>query len=342
VVKWKKKRKGEKMKNNLKELLEIIKRLPEKSVEELLEKAKEIKEEVKKEEEKETPNCPHCGEEKVVKNGRGHGKQTYICRECKKSFTQTSKTAVENSHMGEAVWKAVIRDTINGISLEETAGSLDIHHETAFNMRHKILYCIEEEQKRNPIQLSSVSELDECYILNNYKGKKFADDFHRKPRKHGAKAGKSGISDEYISVCCGVERDGAAVSVAVCKSQPTSEDISSVFIDKVNWSTLVLCDGTKSYDILEKNGNCSVIHSAAGENGFKNINAVNGFHSFIKERNNNARGFATKYLNRYSSLFSLAYRKSEFLVDDIYNILTDSNNRYTTIADSQSNNLLSI
>ena len=336
------KRKGDIMKNNLKELLEIIKRLPEKNVEELLEKAKEIKEEVKKEEEKEKPLCPECKSEKTVKNGHEKGKQRYKCRDCGLSYRKSSETAVKNSHMGEAVWKQVIRDTINGIPLDTTASNLGMHHETAFNMRHKILYALEAEQERKPLQLNGVSELDECYILNNYKGKKFVDDFHRKPRKHGAKSEKSGLSEEYISVCCGVERDGAAMSKAVCKSQPTSEDISRVFKDKVNRSTLVLCDGAKSYDILEKNGNCNVIHSAAGENGFKNINAVNGFHSFIKERNNNARGFATKYLNRYASLFSITYRKSEFLVDDIYKLLTGSDSRYTTIADSQSHNLLSL
>ena len=222
------------MKNSLTELMEIIKRLPEKGVEELLENAKKIKNEVEAEEENIRPKCPHCKGENVVKNGRGHGKQTYICRNCTKSFTQTTKTVMENSHSGEAVWKQVIRDTINGVSIDSTADNLSMHHETVFNMRHKILYCLEREQKRNPVKLQGVSEVDECYILNNYKGKKFTEEFWRRPRKHGAKAEKSGISDEYIGVCCGVERGGQSISAAVCKSQPGSEEILSVFKDIVS------------------------------------------------------------------------------------------------------------
>jgi transposase-like protein len=34
-----------------------------------------------------TIKCPYCGSEHIVKNGKKHSKQKYLCRDCKKSFT---------------------------------------------------------------------------------------------------------------------------------------------------------------------------------------------------------------------------------------------------------------
>jgi transposase-like protein len=326
------------MKSNLTKLMELIKRLPEKSIDELLEKAEEIKKEVEKEEEQEVPTCPNCESENVVRNGKKKGRQRYLCRTCKKSYGKSKGSVQYKSQSGEAVWRQVIRDTINGVSIDETAESLSMHHATIFNMRHKILYGIEESQSTSPVKLSGVCEADETYILENYKGAKLPDDFWRKPRKHGAKAEKPGLSNEYICICAAVERGGKSMSTAIGRSQPGSEDIAGVFKDKISGDALVLCDGAKSYSILEKNGTCAVLNVNDDDDGFKKINNVNGYHSYIKERNRNARGFSTKYINRYNALFSATFRASEFIVDDIFKMLCDGNNRYHT-AESQSINL---
>ncbi|GFP28398.1 3-isopropylmalate/(R)-2-methylmalate dehydratase small subunit [Candidatus Hakubella thermalkaliphila] len=52
--------------------------------------------------------------------------------------------------------------------------------------------------------------------------------------------------------------------------------------------------------------------------------------------------FATKYLNRYNSLFSKIFRKTEVITDHIYDLLCDRNDRYHTNIESQTNNLLEI
>jgi transposase-like protein len=195
------------MESPLIESIELLKRLPEKGVEKALEVLREIKEEIDKEKKSISPDCTHCGGSRVVRNGHKHGKQSYLCRHCCKSFVETTKTAFFNSHSGEAVWKQVIRDTVNGISIDKTASNLELHRDTVFNMRHKILFCLEQEDLVNPIHLEGVCEVDETYVLENYKGKKLSSDFWRRPRKHGAVAIKPGLSDEYICVCTGVKRD---------------------------------------------------------------------------------------------------------------------------------------
>lgn len=332
------------MGNPLTEAMEVLKRLPESGIEKALEALRDIKTECDKEKKMTKLPCPHCRSDNVKRNGYKCRKQAYICKGCGKSFVETTKTAFQNSHSGESVWKQVIKDTVNGTPIDETAENLDLHHETVFNMRHKILFCLEQEEKNNPTLLEGVCEADETYILDSFKGKKFSPDFWRKPRKHGAKATKPGLSNEYICVCAGIEREGGAVSVAVNRAAAGKEDINNVFGERVSNGTVILSDGAKSYRILEDCGKCSVLNAndSDGNDSFYNINTVNSFHSFIKERNRDARGFATKYLNRYNALFSKIFRTTKVVVEDIHGLLCDMNNRNITILQSQSIDLLQI
>jgi transposase-like protein len=141
------------MKNKLSALIELVKHLHEACLDEAIESLEKMKEEAEREEEGKPPDCPHCRGERVVRNGRWKGKQQYLCREWGKSFTGTTGTAFYYSHSGEAVWKQVIRDTVKGIPLEETARNLGISRETAFNMRlwpYKfLLYCAVPRKKVN-------------------------------------------------------------------------------------------------------------------------------------------------------------------------------------------------
>ena len=67
-----------------------------------------------------------------------------------------------------------------------------------------------------------------------------------------------------------------------------------------------------------------MLHEEAGK-GFANLNTANGFHSYIKERYEQLRGVAIKYLNRYNALFVGAYRNSENLLDKTRSIGRKSN-----------------
>jgi len=330
------------MENKLVELIDLVKHLPERSLEKAIEVLTEIKKQAEKEEEKKPLKCLHCQSDRVVRNGFMRGKQNHLCRNCGKSFVATVGTVAYYSHSGEAVWKQVIRDTVNGVAIDKTAEDLCLHHETVFNMRHKILFCLEQEEVANPTVFSGVCEADETYLLENYKGKGLPDYIHREARKHGAVAQKRGISNEYICICAAIERGGAAFSTAVNRAAPDKNEIHSVFAGRVDENTLVLCDGAKEYNILEEKCGCSTVNADKESDGFYNINSVNGYHSFIKERNRMARGFATKYLNRYNALFSTIYKNSRFIIDDIYRLLFDGGDQYITILASQNDNLLQI
>lgn len=317
----------------LKELIGLTKELPEECLEEAYETLKGLKEKAEAEKESKPVECIRCGASKVVKNGKQGSRQFYLCRECGKAFTETATSAIAHSRSSNTVWKQVIRDTIEGISIDKTAEALDLSHSTVFHMRHKILYCVEQVLLNTPALLEGVCEADETYVLESVKGRKIPEGYHRKPRKHGAKACKPGLSDEYICVCTSVDADNKCTAASLNRAAPSKAEIEQIFGDKVSADTVILCDGSKQYDVLEYK--CTVAHS-------KRVNKVNGFHSFIKERLLAARGVATIYLNRYNALFSQVFGNRDTAADKIFKLMTTRNGSFYDIATVKSQSLLNV
>ena len=282
--------------------------------------------------------CPYCGANHVVRNGIKNNKQQYLCRNCKGQFVDRTESAISHSHGSEMLWKLVIDDTIEGVALRTTAEKYGIAVTTAFNMRHKILANLEFMQNASPSVLNNICEADETYLLESEKGSKISEDYYRCARKRGEKASKRGLSSEQICIFTAVERNGRAISKAINRARPSKDKILQAFEKHVNTETVLICDGEKNYNVLRENGKCIVAH--AERNTINNINTANSFHSHIKERNRNARGFATKYLNRYNALFVNTFRRKADLVNTIYNSMTQRNMAFKSIKQVINENLL--
>ena len=95
--------------------------------------------------------------------------------------------------------------------------------------------------------------------------------------------------------------------------------------------SVVLCDGSKSYNVLGEEIGCEVINVKTEEESFFNINSVNSFHAYIKVKLDKYCGVATKYLNRYMALFTRTFRGEGDIVEQIYSMLSsaDSVNYHT-------------
>ena len=309
-------------------LANIIAKLPEEEADSLYETACRLYESQANDEK---PGCPYCHSKAVVRNGHKCGKQEYRCKDCGKTFVSTTNTLMANSHQPRETWEAVINDTLSGDAIDFTAKRLELTHDLTFRMRHKFLVALAALLEEQCPCLQDVSEMDETYVLESYKGKKLPDSVCRKPRKHGAKAEKRGISNEYICICTGVQRKGGAIAGTVNRAKPTSQELQEVFSGHVSENTLILCDGLKSYKALEVTMGCIVkdVTKETGS-GFYNLNTVNSFHSYIKRQYEFYRGVATKYLNRYNALFSTAYKcTAERLQQIVSSLLTVSGIRRT-------------
>lgn len=263
------------------------------------------------------PGCPYCSSHAIIRYGHKCGKQRFFCKSCAKTFVPTTHTIMSNSHFPVEVWREVIRDTIHGNAIDYTAQRIGCSHQAVFDMRHKILMSLQQLPEISSVCLGDVSEFDETFVLDCYKGKRFDGSVPRTPRKHGAKAEKRGISNEYVCICTGIERKGEAYAATVNRAKPSAKELLDIFEGHIADGTLVLCDGLRSYHALPGIADCTVKDCGIqGDEGscFYNLNTVNGFHSFIKQRYVFYRGVASKYINRYNALFATAYRNAENII----------------------------
>lgn len=272
----------------------------------------------------EKPCCPYCGSANVIRYGLKRGKQRFLCKHCGRTFVTTTHTVMSHSHFGADIWTEVIRDTVCGDAINYTAKRLGLSHQTVFHMRHKLFLALQQLPERKSLLLGEVTELDETFVLDSYKGKRLPDTVCRKARKHGATAAKRGISNEYICICTGIQRNGSAYAATVNRAKPSADELAELFGERIAQGTLALCDGLKSYHILTEIVGCTIKDcstSTKEEKCFYHLNTVNGFHSFIKQRYDFYRGVATKYLNRYNTLFSAAYRNIDCLIQKLAEML---------------------
>ncbi len=268
---------------------------------------------------KDRPDCPYCGNARVIKYGHRNGKQRFLCHGCKQTFMHSTNTLMAHSHFSQSVWADFICDTLQGKTLDSSAKEYGFSHQTAFHMRHKVLMALQNLLENSPVLLSGIAEFDETFVLNCYKGRKVPEEAGRKARKHGAKAAKRGISNEYIAICTGVQRNGDVIAATVNCAKPSSKELEEIFRGHIAEETLVLTDGLRSYNILETVTKCTVVDvNHEKSRGIFHLNTVNSLHSYIKDTYNHYRGVATKYINRYNALFSIGFRCADSVKDRLF------------------------
>lgn len=93
--------------------------------------------------------CPKCGcyHPRLVKSGFANsGKQMLRCKECGKRFVIDRGQLTFYSHQDQSKWNELILDTLNGVSLKETAAKINVNERNVFNMRHKLLISLGTEE----------------------------------------------------------------------------------------------------------------------------------------------------------------------------------------------------
>ena len=245
------------MKNKIVTLFDCIKTLCESDIERIISFVLGI---VSANQQPDRPACPHCGHAHVIKYGHTKEKQRFFCHGCRQTFLYSTGTLAYHSHFSRSIWADFIRDTLDGKTLDDSAEGLGFSHQTAFNMRHKVLMAFQDMLEKEPAILSGIAELDETFVLDCYKGKQLPEEVSRAARRHGAKAAKRGISSEYVAICTGIQRDGKAVAETVNRAKPSGKELCGIFSTHIAEDTLVLTDGLRSYKSLEASTGCTVVN----------------------------------------------------------------------------------
>jgi len=127
--------------------------------------------------------CPHCKSLNYVKYGSDKGSKRYMCKECKKTFTEFTGTWMAKIHKKQLLlpYLDLMKQEKSLDKIKETLG---INKKTAFDWRHKVLNSLEEVGKD---KFTGITESDEMFFLKSYKGSRNLD---RKAYKRGQKFGK--------------------------------------------------------------------------------------------------------------------------------------------------------
>ena len=289
--------------------------------------------------------CPICAIDngQFIKKGFQAGKQRYQCKHCGSKFTYDTKQLTAHSHQTVDSWITMIEDTLSITSLDKTAEKIGVCHESAFNMRHKLLVFMEIMTESNAL-LDEIVETDETFIPESQKGIKCKT---RKPRKHGEGATKRGLSNEQYCVCVATDRKNNLIANCVNRAQPSGDDLINALASHIIPQSVLLCDGATAYNQLADLLECKKVELIGHESYDRiyHLNTVNNLHSRIKEMLRQFRGVASKYLNRYLALFTIIASFAKFTVAESTDVLRRSLaalRERVTYASSQAMGLLAI
>lgn len=260
--------------------------------------------------------CPRCGHEEVSRNGKFKGKQRYICKSCRKTFTDFTRSPRYNSKKDISQWILYTKCMINGYSIRKCANIVGISIPTSFYWRHKILDAIRAYM--NVGNVGGVVEVDETFFRLSYKGnhsKSTTFTMPRKSRRRGVKGSwnskknkekrKRGISKEQVCVLCAIDRTGNIITELICNGRMKHTDLERLFTDRIEDDSILCTDSHKSFIKFAQNLGIKLHQIKRGKHkeGIYHIQHINAFHSNLKKWMYRFNGVATKYLSNYMYWF---------------------------------------
>jgi len=247
-----------------------------------------------------TPCCPHCAAERVVKNGSADGLQRYKCRACRRTFNALTGSPLAGLHM-RGKWldqAAVLRD---GLSLTQAMERLNVSRPTAFRWRHRFLALPKGVRAQ---ALIGIAEGDETFFLRSSKGQRHG--MNRAPRKRGGKAEKRGLSSEQVPVLVARDRSGSTADFIL--DADDSDHIVAALTPILAKDAIFCSDGSKAMAAAARKMKIAhrPINLSAGIRviaGVYHVQNVNAYDSRLKDWLRRFKGVATQYLDSYLGWF---------------------------------------
>ena len=158
---------------------------------------------------KEGVRCVFCESKAVVKRGKDKkGFQRYLCKECKRTFNDRTKTIFDKSKLAIWEWFYIIKEHSAGRSIYSIAMDLGRKYEHVWKATKKIKQDLLAKQIAS--KLKGNVEMDETYLTAGEKGNRRLS---RKPRKRGETGikGRGGLKEGKIPIIAITERKGKSI-----------------------------------------------------------------------------------------------------------------------------------
>ena len=241
------------------------------------------------------PTCPHCNSQKwwKIKNTA-----RYKCGDCKKKYSVTVGTVMENSNIPLSSWFMAIYVLAGhkaGISSIQLGKDIGVTQKSAWFLGHRIRKMFEEN---HPL-FTGMVEADEVY----HGGR----DRHHKDDEGKLKKGRGAVNKIPVF---GILQRGGSVTYKVV-SNTEADTLKPIIRELVDKDAVINTDGHKSYVGLDKEfAGHEVVKHSEGEyvRGIFHTNGIEGAFSQLR------RGMygiyirmSAKHLQRYAHEFSYRY-----------------------------------
>lgn len=246
--------------------------------------------------------CPYCSSSNIYKNGKTKDqKQRYLCKECKKSFSDNNNSIVYKTKHTYDDWIKFIDFELHSYTLKQESDALNITQTTLFYWRHKLYEAISEVKKS--IVLSGYIQIDAKFVPINLKGTK-TKNMPRISKKRSSSAYR-GISHHKVCIMCAVnDNDNMFFEITGLGSE-TNKMLESIEY-KIKDCKVLISDGKFAFETFSKRINCinEIVKSGhyVNEHNY-NLSTINGLHSELSLYLKRRKGVSIKYLQGYLDMF---------------------------------------
>jgi transposase-like protein len=260
------------------------------------------------------PTCPHCGEaEKVYRlSGKSHRPGLIHCNSCNGSFTVTTGSVMESSHVPLNKWVLAFRlmaSSKKGMSAHQLHRTLGVTYKTAWFMAHRIRESMRDDTPSPLGGQGQIVESDETYW-----GPKDTETSPIMKRRRKGKPGPGGKS-KVLSL---VQRGGGSRSFKLDDFR--TETLKRVLLANVSADTRLMTDeGTQPSIGLHFAKHETVKHGASEyARGDVTTNTVESFFALFKRgMRGTYQHCGPQHLQRYLDEFDFRYSNRVALgVDD--------------------------
>jgi transposase-like protein len=284
--------------------------------------------------------CPHCGSEKVMKNGVMKNKTPrFLCNNCHKGYSLYTNTFLQNVQKKKILFDYISLRMSDGGTLRFCSELLGISLDTAFEWNKKLFGSLEQIVPKEFEGIIELIIVQEKISRKGEKGEGFynfkppnPDTDPKKKYKKAPKLLKPDQKSDNVQIAVSFSRKGKFDLKVIHLGDLEKEELKQKLYSKIKRSKKVLIENNPilklflqerklSYYICEKNT------KVISRNKYFDIETAKMIYRTFKDFMERFRGVATKYLQNYMKWFIHKIRYRHFDLSAYHLVLDGLQNK---------------